>query len=83
MTREAYERQNHFRRANEFAAKLQMILTIGEKDSLMRDLLLLNLGNYKSPGKDRNSGGNRRRNYNTMSVKRASKTKHNRTMRGG
>jgi hypothetical protein len=45
---------------------------------------LMDIGQYKSAGKDRHSSPwNRRRDYKTMAIKRASRAKHNKSMRGG
>lgn len=82
MTREAYEKQNHFRRVNEHITRVNLImaLTIPHMQKMAE---LQKVAWWMPKGKDRNSGGNRRRNYHTMAVKRASKAKHNRSMRGG
>ena len=83
MTKEAYERQNHFRRANEMASKIHAVLMMALQP-LEQHELLMDIGQYKSAGKDRHSSPwNRRRDYKTMAIKRASRAKHNKAMRGG
>ena len=83
MTREAYERQNHFRRANEMNSKISAVLMMA-LPSWRQQELLMDIGQYKSAGKDRQSSPwNRKRSYNHMAIKRASRAKHNKAMRGG